>query len=89
MCLIASSLNPFPPVVCIFVSRLRKRHQTKRVIRRTNLQYPGSPGEQIFGNLWVIMVDLQTVSMQSCKGMQVTLHLLQEDNRSFQARRLL
>ena len=88
MCLIASNLNPFAPVVCI-ICRLRKRHQTKLIAEDTDLQYPGSPGEQIFGNFWMIMVDLQMFSMQSCKGMWVTLHRLQEDNHSFQAHHLL
>ena len=60
MCLIASSLNPFPPVVCVcFPSQ--ERFQTKLGGRKTNLQYPGSPREQIFGNFRVIMVDLQNV----------------------------
>lgn len=60
MCFIASSLNPFPPVVWMFALQLRS--QLKVVVSKTDLQHPGSPGKQIFRNIWVIVVNLQPVS---------------------------
>lgn len=56
MCFIASSLNPFPPVVWMFVSWLR--FWFKVIVGKTDLQYPRPPGKQIFRNIWVIMVNL-------------------------------
>ena len=81
--------EPVPPC-CLYIHFLSQWvAPTKLVVRRTNLQYPGAPGEQIFSNRRVIMVDLQTVSTYSRKGAQAALHQLQGDNRSFQAHHLL
>ena len=88
MCFTASSLNPFPPVVCVFAFCLRKRLQTT-LVRKTDPQYPGSPREHISGDFGVIMVDLQMVSIHPCKVYKVASHRLQEDSRSFRARHLL
>lgn len=80
ICLIASSRNPDPPVVCY-------RDQTDAAAKNepTDFENPIAPCEEIFAHFWVPVINLLKINVVSQTKNRCVIRPPREGNRNFQA----